>query len=265
MLIDTHCHLDFPQFNQDRDLVLERAAAAGIGIIINPAADLDSSQRALALAAEHDNIYAGIGAHPHSVQETGADQLSVIAELAGRPKVAAIGEVGLDYYDRKDPAGSVSLPVKDSQQKLLSRFIEMANKKELPLILHCRRAADDLLAILRDELKNPENAVVHCFSEDLSALKACLDLGMYISFTANVTFPKAAPLRELVAYAPLDRIFLETDAPYLAAQEHRGKRNEPAFLPCLARAMAGIKKESYEKICGQTTDNARRFFRLQDK
>ena len=263
MLIDTHCHLDFNQFDEDREEVLERAAAAGISFIINPGADLDSSRRALDLAREKKNIYAAAGIHPHYASQVTEPDIAAIDALAGEEKLIAIGEVGLDYFDRQDTRGTVCETIKDKQKKVLSLFMELAEKRSLPVIFHCRRAAYDLLPMISSELRNREQAVVHCFSEDRKTLRDCLDLGMYVSFTANVTFPKAQELRELVAYAPLDRLLLETDAPYLAAQEHRGKRNEPAFLSSLAREVSRIKKQPYEKIAQQTSDNAVRFFRLQ--
>lgn len=262
MLIDTHCHLDFEQFDADRKEVIARAKEQGIGYIINVAADLAGVTGSINLAKEHDFIFAAAGIHPHYAHKTGEDELKQLRVLAENEKVVALGEIGLDYYDHQSRQASIDRKIKLKQQELLCAFIEIAKAKELPIIFHCRDAHDDLLGILKDNLKGRVKAVVHCFSGSKEFLKDCLDLGLKVSFTANITYKKADDLRELVSYVPLEEMFLETDAPFLAPQAKRGKRNEPAYIQYIAAEIAGIKKVGAEKVAEITTRSARLFFNI---
>ncbi|MCG2711898.1 MAG: TatD family hydrolase [Candidatus Omnitrophica bacterium] len=262
MLIDTHCHLDFEQFDADRQDVINRAKEKGIGYIINVAADLSGAVASLKLAAEYDFIFAAAGIHPHYALKTGEDELKRLRVLTDNEKVVALGEVGLDYYNHESREYSIERKIKLKQQELLCAFIEIAKVKELPIIFHCREAHEDLLAILKDNLKNRVKAVVHCFSGTKEFLKDCLDSGLKVSFTANITYKKADGLRALVYYVPLEEMFLETDAPFLTPQAKRGKRNEPSYTRYVAQEVARIKNVDEEKVADITTSNARLFFNI---
>ena len=252
MLIDTHCHLDFPEFDADRDEVIRRAKSAGIGYIINIGSSLSGSKKALELSRQHNFIYATIGLHPHEADKFDDEAKAGIEKLAREDKVVAIGETGLDYYKNYS---------KIENQKALFRYlVKLARDSSLPLVIHNRQAQDDTLNILNGAL--PIKAVVHCFSGDENFLKKCLDLGFFISFTCNITYNKAQDLKTFVKLTPLDRLMLETDAPFLPPEGFRGKRNEPAYLKFLAEEIARIKEVSFEEVAGITTDNARRFFNL---
>ena len=252
MLADTHCHLDFPEFDADRDEVIRRAKSAGIGYIINIGSSLSGSKKALELSRQHDFIYATIGLHPHEADKFDDEAKASIEKLAREDKVVAIGETGLDYYKNYS---------KIENQKALFRYlVKLARDSSLPLVIHNRQAQDDTLNILNGVL--PIKAVVHCLSGDENFLKKCLDLGFFISFTCNITYKKAKDLKTFVKLTPLDRLMLETDAPFLPPEGLRGKRNEPAYVKFLAKEVARIKEAGLEEVAGITTDNARRFFNL---
>lgn len=255
MLIDTHCHLDFPEFDKDRSLIIEKAKAAGVTRIINVGATLQSSQRAVQLAEQYPDIFATVGIHPHDAKECQEGALGTIKKLLENRKVVAIGEVGLDYFRNLSPR-----PV---QEEVFEIFIALAIEKRLPLIVHSRNALLETLALLKAnaEIKN-SGVVFHCFSGDIDFLKKCLDEGYFVSFTGNVTYPKSSLLKEVVRFVPLKRMFLETDAPYLAPGNRRGERNVPAYLAELAQEIANLKNEPFDKICFETTKNAMKFFHL---
>jgi TatD DNase family protein len=252
MLIDTHCHLDFPVFEPDRDQVIRRALAAGINYFINIGATLESSAATCALASEYSEVYASVGVHPHDADTFDSKAETRLKSLASEKKVVAIGETGLDYYR------NLSNP--ENQKQAFSKQIVLAKELNLPLVIHCRLAEAETLQILKSFL--PLQAVVHCFSGDESFLKACLDCGFFISYTCNITYKKSLALREMVSLTPLDRIMLETDAPYLSPEGFRGKRNEPAQINLLANEVSRIKGVSFAKIADQTTQNAKDFFKL---
>ncbi|MBU2540639.1 MAG: TatD family hydrolase [Candidatus Omnitrophica bacterium] len=252
-LIDTHCHLDFPQFNIDRDSVIERAKNSGITNIIDVGASIESSEAAIALSKQYDFIYAAVGVHPHEADRLKQGDWLLIEKLISQDKVIAVGEVGLDYYR------NLSSPAR--QKDVFKRFILLANKFSLPLIVHCREAEEDVLSLLKDNLNT--KAIMHCFSGNEAFLKRCLDLGLYVSFTCNATYKKSDNLRNVISLTPRDRFFLETDAPYLAPQTMRGKRNEPAYLKYLVAELASILKLDEETIADETTKNAKRFFNLE--
>ncbi len=257
MLIDTHCHLDFPQFIADRDEVVERARAAGVGAIINVGSTLRRSRDVIGLALKYKNFYATTGIHPHDAKSATDDAFEEIASLAHSKKVVAIGEVGLDYFRDLSPRAL--------QINVFEKFIRLAGLLRLPLIVHCRQAQDDVLSILKAHREFVAGGVViHCFSGDTVFLKECLDAGFFISFTANITYEKSQKSREAAAFAPLERIFLETDAPFLAPETKRGKRNEPGYLPELAQEVARLKLIDFDKVCFETTKNAASFFNLED-
>ncbi|MDD4909473.1 MAG: TatD family hydrolase [Candidatus Omnitrophica bacterium] len=271
MLTDTHCHLDFPEYGEDLERVIENARQAGIAFIVNIGSSLKSSREAVSLSAKYDFIYAAVGLHPHEWKGFSAADISEVKSLAANKKVVAIGECGLDYHRAHD---------KERQKQLFSAHIDIAKEKGLPLVIHTRDAHNDTLDILRRAF--PEGGirgVVHCFSGDEKVLSECLELGLDISFTCNITYPakgfntrrdpadnilqrdkKAEDLRKLVGMIPLERLLLETDAPFLPPQELRGRRNEPAYVKYLADAIAEIKGISFDEVSRQTEANARRLF-----
>ena len=251
-LIDTHCHIDFQDYDADRDEVIRRAQEQGVGRIINIGSSLQGSINSVELARKYPGVYAVVGCHPHDAQDFSEADLSRIRSLAASEKVVAIGEIGLDYYRDLSP--------RESQTRLFSSFIRLANELKLPAVIHTRQAPEDTLRIVREEKLG--RAIVHCFSGDEAFMRECLDLGFYISFTCNITYKKSQGLRDLVKTAPLDRMCLETDAPYLSPEGFRGKRNEPSFVRLLAETVAGLRNEPFERICRVTTENAIRFFCL---
>jgi TatD DNase family protein len=255
MLIDTHCHLDFKDFDADRYDCIDRARAAGVEKIINVASSVEGTRRAIELAAKYDMIYASIGVHPHDARSVTDKMISDFKTLAKDNKIVAVGEVGLDYYR--------SLSPKEEQVSAFKKFIHLARDLNLPLIIHSREAEHEALDIMAKENKNGVNAVMHCFTGDSDFLKKCLDMGLYISFTCSLTFKNAKNLRETAKSVPIERLMLETDAPFLAPQEFRGKRNEPAYLTYLVDEWSKILGLSKEDIARITTHNANSFFVLK--
>lgn len=251
-LIDTHCHLDFPEFNQDRDEVIERAKSQGIEYIINIGSSIEGSRRSLELAQQYDCIYATVGIHPHEADRFDKKEEIVLRELAGKDKVVAIGEIGLDYYKNYSKA--------ENQRLLFTSLVNLAKDLNLPLVIHNRLAQEDTLKILKEAM--PVKAVVHCFSGDEIFLEDCLALNFFISFTCNITYRKADNLRNLVKITPLERLFLETDAPFLPPEGLRGRRNEPLYVKNLAGEIARIKETSLEEVAQATSANAKNFFEI---
>lgn len=252
MLIDTHCHLDFPEFRRDRDKLIQQAKEEGIDYIINIGSSLKGSEQSVELAHKYENIYASVGIHPHQADRFNKKEETAIRALAKEKKVVAIGESGLDYYRNYSKA--------ENQRFLFESLLAMAKDYNLPLVIHTRQAQADTLEILKQAL--PLEAVVHCFCGDEDFLRQCLGLGFYISFTCNITYKKAGNLRRLVELAPLDKILLETDAPFLPPEGLRGRRNEPAYLKYLAKEIAEIKQADLATIAEVTTNNAKKFFKI---
>lgn len=258
MLIDTHCHLDFKDFDPDRDEVINRARARGVGLIVNVGSSLEGSRRSVELAEKYDFIYASVGVHPHDAEKMTYDIFKELENLASRKKVVAIGEVGLDYYRDLSP--------REIQKKIFREFVSLSKKLNLPLILHNRDSHQDMLKILKEEFSASGGkdqrikGVMHCFSGDENFLRECLNMGLYISFTCNLTFKNANNLRVIAKKAPIEKILLETDAPFLAPQEYRGKRNEPAHVALLAEELSRIHGLSLGDIERITTHNANKLF-----
>jgi len=251
-LIDTHCHLDFPDFDIDRDQVVSRALENGITHIVNIGSSLEGSRRSVELAAEYGCVYATVGIHPHEADRSGEEQVASLRKLSSAPKVVAIGEIGLDYYKGYSRA--------ENQRQLFISLISLAKERGLPLVVHTRNAQADTLAIIREQM--PLRAVVHCFSGDASFMRECLDLGFMVSFTCNITYRKAEDLRTLLKAIPLERLMLETDAPFLSPEGLRGKRNEPSAVLVLAEEIARIRAIPVEEVARVTTENARAFFKI---
>jgi TatD DNase family protein len=255
MLADTHCHLDFPEFNPDREEVIARARSQDIDFIVNIGSSLAGSRMSLELARRHDFIYASIGLHPHEADKYDQNTHAELVELAKHDKVVAIGEIGLDYYRNYSKA--------ENQKQLFLSLLKLAKDMDLPVIIHNRLAQQDTLMILKEYL--PLKAVVHCFSGDEIFLRECLNSGFFVSFTCNITYKKADNLRGLVDKAPLERLFLETDAPFLPPEGFRGRRNEPVYVKFLAQEIARIKGVDIQEVARITTENAKIFFNIKCK
>jgi TatD DNase family protein len=255
MLVDSHCHLDFPDFADDLDGVVARASAAGIGRIVTISTRVRRLGELLAIAERLPNVYCSVGTHPHNADEEDGISTDELIELTQHPKVVALGEAGLDYfYQHGSP---------QAQERGFRAHIAAARATGLPLVIHTRDADDDCGRILEDEMtKGSFRAVLHCYTGGRELAMKAISLGLSISFTGILTFKKSQSLRDLAAELPADRIMVETDAPYLAPGKFRGKRNEPAYVVEIARVLAGTRGVSLEHISSQTTQN---FFRLFSK
>ena len=252
MLVDSHCHLDMKDFDKDREAVIERARNNGIGHMVSIGIDLKSSRSALALARKHDFIHATVGCHPHDADACNSRDLKDLAALACEPEVVAWGEIGLDYY--RNYSG------KETQRSIFKRQLELARNAELPVIIHDRDAHEEVYAILEKMGKGERKGIIHCFSGDKDLAEAFIALGYYISIPGTVTYKNAVQIKEVAAAIPLDRMLVETDAPFLAPVPGRGKRNEPAFVLHTAREIAKLRDIPFEIVAEQTTQNAGRIF-----
>lgn len=255
MLVDSHCHLDFPDFAPDLDALVQRAEAAGIGRIVTISTRVRRLDGLLAIASRFPNVYCSVGTHPHHADEEDGISADALVALTKHPKVVALGEAGLDYFYKN---GSP-----EAQARGFRAHIAAARVTGLPLVIHTRDADDDCKAILEEEVaKGPFKAVLHCYTGGRELAMRAVELGLMVSFTGILTFKNSQNLRDIAAELPADRIMVETDAPYLAPGKHRGKRNEPAFVIETARVLAETRGVSLEEISRQTTEN---FFRLFDK
>jgi TatD DNase family protein len=259
MLFDTHAHLDQEEFGADLEAVVDRARQAGVAQILCVAVDLPSSQAALRLAEKHEGIYAAVGIHPNSAAAAGPKDWEQISDLSAHPRAVAIGETGLDRYRDYTP---LSL-----QQEYFQRHIDLARQRGLPLVIHCRDAADDLMPMLRAAAAaGALKGILHAFSGDARMAAECVELGLYVSFAGNVTYKnkKFGPLRLAAHAVPLGRLLIETDCPYLTPEPLRGreKRNEPAWAVHTARQLADLRGIDLSELERQTTANARRLFAL---
>ena len=251
---DTHCHLNHPDFASDAGLVWSRAKDAGVHAAVVVGYDLASSESALQVAERLAGCWASVGIHPHDAVQCDENALLQLHRLASHPRATAIGEIGLDYYRNLSP--------KDAQQQALEQQIHLALQLRLPVIIHCRDAYDDLLPILA---RYPLRGVLHCFSGELHHAQRAVEMGWYLGIGGVVTFKNAHTLREVVQRVPLENLLLETDAPYLAPMPHRGKRNEPAYIPLIARMVASLKNVPLEELATVTTQNARCLFSLEER
>jgi TatD DNase family protein len=256
MLIDSHAHIQGKEYTGETAAVIERARAVGVEqiVVVGGAGDMSSNTDAVALADSFENIYATVGMHPHDAKDVGSDGLQKLKDLTLHPKVIAVGETGLDYYYDHSP--------RDVQRRVFAQFIRMARETELPIVVHERDAASDGAELLQSEGEDKLRGVIHCFTGNYEAARAYLDLGFYISFTGIITFKNADALRNVVRRAPLERMLVETDSPYLTPVPHRGKRNEPAYVRLVAETVANVKGVSLEEVARVTTDNTRQLFRI---
>jgi len=256
-LIDSHAHIVFPQFAEDRDAILSRAREAGVSTIlaIGVGPGPQKLDAAIPYAEAHDWIYTTVGVHPHEAKEVTTTHLEALEKLARHPKVIAWGEIGLDYFYDHSP--------RDVQERVFRQQMELAQAANLPLIIHCRDAWDDCLRVLEEAWKPTGlGGVLHCFTGTLEHAQRGLNMGFLVSFTGNITYPKAQGVREVAKTLPLSSILIETDSPYLAPQPHRGKRNEPAYVVEVAKALAIVRDLDLSETAARTTENFRRFFRL---
>jgi TatD DNase family protein len=256
-LVDSHAHIDFPQFAEDREAMLERAHAAGVTALlaIGTGPGPEKLDSALPYAENYDWIYATIGIHPHEAKQVTPEHLEQLAVLAKHPRVIAWGEIGLDYfYDH---------PPREIQHTVFRQQMALAADAKLPIIIHCRDAWPDCLQLL-DEVWRPTGigGILHCFTGTLEQARRGLDAGFMISFAGNSTYPKTQNIRDVARDIPLDRILIETDSPFLAPQPYRGKRNEPAYVAEVARTLASVRNLSPEEAAATTSANFRRFFQL---
>lgn len=253
MLIDTHCHLDFPDFEAERDAIIDRAAQAGVGQMITISTRVRKFDTILALAERYANVFCSVGTHPNNADEELDVTVEDLVRLSAHPKVVAIGEAGLDYfYDTVSPA---------DQMTGLRRHIAAARQTGLPLVIHSRQADEDMAAVLTEETANgPFPFLLHCFSSGPELARIGVELGGYVSFSGILTFPKSQDLRDIAATVPQDRLLVETDAPYLAPKPFRGKRNEPAYVAHTAAVLGETLGVTSEEIATLTTHNALRLF-----
>lgn len=260
MLVDTHCHINFDSYDPDRDDVLGRAASVGVDIIIHPAVDLPTTDAILKLAEQYPHIYAAVGIHPNSTVDFVDTMIAEIETFAKHPKVVAIGEIGLDYHWRESP--------KETQWKAFEAQLALAKQLELPVIIHNREASDDVMTILDQWVQDlpptlqQRPGVMHSFSAPPAIAERALAAGFYLGFTGPITYKNADQLRHIAASVPLDRMLVETDGPFLTPVPHRGKRNEPAYIPLIVERLATIKQVSAEVLGAATTENALRLFNI---
>jgi TatD DNase family protein len=291
LLIDSHAHLDFHQFDDDRDAVIARAREAGLVAILNAATNLASGWASVSLAETHDFVYAAVGIHPHGAKTATRTALEQLRALSRHPKVVAIGEIGLDYFRDLSP--------RSAQRQAFTDQLALAKEVGLPVVVHSRDAHDDVLHILRDWAKSPpcpsgasppragrtgaarpapargaasppraggteggRHGVLHSYAAGPERLEEALEMGFYIGISGPVTFKNAEQLRAVAAAVPLDRLLIETDCPYLTPEPYRGKRNEPAYVRYVAQAIARARGVSEEIVAQATADNARRLFRI---
>ena len=255
MLVDSHCHLDFPDFAADLDAIVERAGAAGVGRMVTISTRVRQFDRLLAIAERFSNVYCSIGTHPHNSHEEPDVSVADLIARSRHPKVVAIGEAGLDYHYDFSP--------RDAQEQGFRRHIAAARETGLPLVIHSREADDDMARILTEETgQGAFPAILHCFTAGPDLAHTAIALGLHISFTGILTFKRSDELRAIAASLPADRIMVETDSPYLAPGKFRGKRNEPAYVVEVANVLAATRGVTPEEIARQTTEN---FFRLFNK
>jgi len=254
ILADSHAHLDMPEYRGDQEIVIGAAREAGVRLILNIGISLENSREVLATAQAHEGIYAAVGIHPHGADTITEAAAAELTRLLAQPQVLALGEIGLDFYRRRAPEAV--------QQEGFRRLLEVAREAAKPVIIHTREATAKTLEILRHYAPHLAGGVMHCFSGTYDEARAFVDLGFLISFSGVLTFPKAEGLRETARKLPLDLILIETDAPYLAPQARRGKRNEPAYVRYTAETLAQVRGLPLQAVAEATWENTRRWLGL---
>ncbi|WP_226660094.1 TatD family hydrolase [Pseudalkalibacillus hwajinpoensis] len=252
MLFDTHTHLNVEQFSEDQQEVIERAQAAGVSKMIVVGFDRETITQAMALVEKYDFLYAAVGWHPVDAIDMKEEDLEWIEELAGHPKVVAIGEMGLDYHWDKSPH--------DIQKDVFRKQIALAKRVNLPIIIHNREATRDVIDVLKEENAAEVGGIMHCFAGGVEEANECLDMNFYISLGGPVTFKNAKLPKEVAKEIPIDRLLIETDCPFLAPHPNRGKRNEPAYVKLIAEQIAELKEMDYEDLAKRTSENAMNLF-----
>ncbi|MCM3398021.1 MULTISPECIES: TatD family hydrolase [Oceanobacillus] len=252
MLFDTHVHLNARQFAEDLPETISRALDAGVTRMVVVGFDRETIPLAIKIAEQNENIYAAVGWHPVDAIDMTEGDLAWIEELSAHPKVVAIGEMGLDYHWDKSP--------KDVQKEVFRKQIHLAKKVKMPIIIHNREATEDIIEILQEEDAKEVGGIMHCYNDSIDYVQACLDMNFYISLGGPVTFKNAPLPKEVAKQVPLDRLLIETDAPYLAPHPNRGKRNEPAYVKLVAEKIAELRGMSIEEIGEATTRNACNLF-----
>mgnify|MGYP002767878848 FL=1 len=253
MLFDTHAHYDDEAFDADRDAVLTALPGQGVGLVLNPGCDVESSRKAVAYTAAYPHVYAAVGIHPENCGGCTAGDLAALRQLAQQPKTAAIGEIGLDYYWAENPP-------RDLQQQVLRDQLALARELALPVIIHDREAHADTLSIIREF--PGITGVFHCFSGSPEMAQELLKLGWYLGFDGPVTYKNARRAPEVAAVTPLDRMLIETDSPYMAPVPYRGKRNDSGYVHLIAEKLAEWKGVTPEEMARVTTENGKRLFRI---
>lgn len=254
MLIDTHAHLNAPEFAEDQDEVIARARENGVSTIINIGFNAETIPTCIELAEKYDFIYAVVGWHPQDAKDFRDEHLDLLTELSRHPKVVGLGEMGLDYYWDTSP--------KDVQAEVFRKQIRLARKLNLPIVIHNRDAHQDLITILREEKAEEVGGIMHCFSGSWETAKMALDMNFYISFGGPLTFKNARVPKEVAVKVPLDRLLVETDCPYLTPHPFRGKRNETGYVRLVCEEMANLHGKTFEEMAAITTQNAKKLFRL---
>jgi TatD DNase family protein len=255
MLIDSHAHLEMPEFKKDLEGVIQRAKEAGVEYIFTVGTEKKDWKRTLEIANAHPSIYATLGVHPHNSNEIDDQTYRLLKDLCQNGKVKAYGEIGLDFFRNLSP--------REIQLKRFREQIGLAKELGLPIVVHDREAHQETLEMLKSEKADGCGGIIHCFSGDYEMAKACIDMGFHISIPGSITFKNAESFREIVKRIPLDSLLVETDAPFLTPEPFRGKRNEPSYVRYTAQKVAEIKKVSFEKVAEVTTENAMRVYRLK--
>ncbi|GGA70822.1 TatD family hydrolase [Ornithinibacillus halotolerans] len=254
MLFDTHVHMNARQFMEDRDEVIKRAFDTGVKYMVVVGFDRETIPPAIEIAEQYETIYAAVGWHPVDAIDMTVEDLKWIESLSSHPKVVAIGEMGLDYHWDKSPH--------HIQKEVFRKQIQLAKKVNMPIIIHNRDATEDIIQILKEENAAEVGGIMHCYNDSVKYVQECLDMNFYISLGGPVTFKNAPLPKEVAQEVPLDRLLVETDAPYLAPHPNRGKRNEPAYVKLVAEKIAELRGISYDDICKKTTENALRLFQI---
>lgn len=254
MLFDSHAHLDDEKFDSDRDFVIENLKNEGISLYINVGADMKSSENSIKLAEKYDFIYAAVGVHPHDSENMTEADLAEIEKMLAHKKVVALGEIGLDFYYDNSP--------RDIQRYWFKKQLELAKKTDMPVIVHCRDAIGECIEIIKES--GIKKGVMHCFSGSPESAEVLLRLGWYISFSGSVTFKNAKNLQKAAEIVPIEKMFIETDSPYLSPEPVRGKRNNPANVKYVAQKIAEIKNMTFDDVAQVTKENAKIFFNIEE-
>jgi TatD DNase family protein len=254
MLIDSHAHLEMPEFKKDLEAVIQRAKESGVEYIFTVGTEKRDWKRALEIANSHPSIYAILGVHPHNAKEIDDQTYPMLKELCRNEKVKAFGEIGLDFFRNLSP--------RDIQLKRFQEQIGLAKELRLPIVVHDREAHQETMEILKSEKAEECSGIIHCFSGNYEMAKVCIEMGFYISIPGSITFKNTEGFREIVKKIPLESLLVETDAPFLTPEPFRGKRNEPSYIQYTAQKVAEIKKVSLEKLAEVTTTNALRVYKL---